>query len=71
MAAWLAYQLLEASVAVFDNFLLVTLSPHFYNDEFVKVSWGVIRDFANIAFIFGIIIIGFLMIVGRSESENG
>ena len=61
----------HAAVNLFDNLLFMTLSAKLYNLEFVKMGWGVLRDFANVAFILGIIIIGFYMIIGRSEGTDG
>ncbi len=68
---WGILKVLEASTYILDNFLFITISPLFYDLDFVKLGWGVLRDLANVAFIIGIIVIGFYMILGKAEGQDG
>ncbi len=52
---------------IFDNLLTISIYTNLYNADWVKLGWAIIRDVANIAFIFGIIIIGIFMIIGRTQ----
>ena len=71
MVKYFSVWILNASAMIFDNFLILTLSPELYDMPWVKVAWVVMRDLVNVAFILGIIIIGFFMILGRETGSDG
>ena len=58
---WILY----AVSLIFDNMVAIGISREFYQLNWIKLVWGVTRDLANIAFIAGIIVIGYLIIFGK------
>ena len=55
------------SGSVFDFFLNLTLNPDFLNADYISNTWELMRDLANLVFIFGIIVVALIMITGVDE----
>ena len=58
---------LWVSGLVFDFFLDLTLNTDFLNQTYIGNTWEVVRDLANLVFIFGIIVVALIMITGVDE----
>ena len=51
----------------FDFFLNLTLNPGFLTADYISKTWELVRDLANLVFIFGIIVVALIMITGVDE----
>ncbi len=54
---------------IFDFFLGYTLNSEAYQSEFIVKGWGIIRDIANVAFIFTLLYLAIRHILGMSAKK--
>ena len=57
------------AAVVFDLFIAITLSPQMLAEPYIVNSWSTMRDIANLAFIFGMIVVGFMMITAGALGD--
>ncbi len=65
--AWLGGSLLDAAIGLFTINMKAT-AHYFGLDLAINAMWSIIRDLFNLLFIFGLIWIGFQLILGINES---
>lgn len=58
---------LWASGLVFDFFISLTLNNAYLEANYISTTWELMRDFANMAFILGIIVVALVMITGADK----
>lgn len=58
---------LMGSAFIFDKFLDLSIDSSFVNQPFIDSSWTVIRDFANMLFIFILLYTGIMTIFGATD----
>lgn len=54
---------------LFDFFLGYTLNSEAYQSDFIEKGWGIIRDIANVAFIFTLLYLAIRHILGMSAQK--
>lgn len=59
--------LLSMVALLFDNFLAISLSPHFFQNEFIGEAWKSLRDISNVVFIFVFIYLAFQIMLDRNN----
>lgn len=65
----LSFWLAELAGKVFDYFIHATLNTESYTNEFITKGWGIIRDIANVAFIFTLLYLAIRHILGMSAKK--
>lgn len=64
-------KLLTGSAYVFDALFPLSISSKFIAQDFVATAWGIIRDVANMAFIFILLYVGISTILGMGNDWKG
>lgn len=67
--AYIGGNMLDVSAGVFTSHMYNVIE-NFGIDNSIQSSWTVIRDLFNLFFIFGLILIGFQLILGINESSS-
>lgn len=64
-----SFWLVEIAGKIFDYFIFFALNTNSYTSEFITKGWGVVRDIANVAFIFTLLYLAIRHILGNSAKK--